>query len=117
MALSDPISLAYDAGVVTMNRINQDNYGAIYYGEATDKKLTLTVKHTIPARGEAGESHLVRLDVEHYASSEYVRTSSAWLVVRTDDGIQDQESSEDAAEAIVDLCSDANLTKIIGRQS
>lgn len=117
MALSDPLTLAYDAGNITMNRINQDSFGAVYYGEATDKKLTLTVKHTIPARGEPGESHLVRLDVEHYASGVYVRTSSAWIVVRTDDGIQDQESSEDAAEAIVDLCSDANLTKIIGRQS
>lgn len=117
MALSDPLTFAYDAGNITMNRINQDNYGAVYYGEGTDVKLTLTVKHTIPPRGGDGESHLVRLDVEHYASGVYVRTASAWMVIRTSDNVQDQEASEDAAEAIVDLCSDANLTKIIGRQS
>jgi hypothetical protein len=117
MALADPLTLAYDAGNVTMNRINQDSFGAVYFGEATDKKLTLSVKHTIPARGEDGESHLVRLDVEHYASGVYVRTSSAWAVIRTDDGVQDAESSEDAMEAIVDLLSDANITKIVGRQS
>lgn len=117
MALSDPISLAYNAGTVTMNRINQDNYGAVYYGEATDKKLTLSVKHTIPARGAAGESHLVRLDVEQYASGEYLRTSSAWAVIRTDGGTQDATEADLAAQAVVDLLSDANLDKIIGRQS
>lgn len=117
MALSDPISLAYNAGTVTMNRINQDNFGATYYGEATDKKLTLNVKHTIPARGLSGESHLVRLDVEQYASNEYVRTSSAWLVIRTDGGTQDANEVDLAAQAVVDLLSDANIDKIVGRQS
>lgn len=117
MAISDPITFAYDAGNITLNRINQDSYGAVYYGEGTDKKLTLTVKHTIPPRGGSGESHLVRLDVEHYASGVYVRTSSAWVVIRTTDNVQDVESSEDAAEALVDFLSDANITKIVGRQS
>jgi hypothetical protein len=117
MALGDPISLTYDGAAQAVNRINQDNYGAVYYGEGTDKKFTLSVKHTIPSRGESGESHLVRLDVEHYAAGVYIRTASAWMVIRTDDGVQDQEMSEDAAECVVALCSAANLTKIIGRQS
>jgi hypothetical protein len=113
----EAITFAYNAGNVTLNRIQNDGYGSVYFGEATDMKLTLTVKHTIPARDESGESHLVRLDVDHYASGVYVRTSSAWVVIRTDGGVQDQESSEDAAEAIVDFCSDGNITKIVGRQS
>lgn len=119
MAISDPITFAYDGGNITMNRINQDNYGAEYYGEGTNLKLTLTIKHTIPARGASGESHLVRLDVGHYdaTSGELIRTSSAWAVIRTDDGTQDQENSEDAMEAIVDFLSDANITKIVGKQS
>lgn len=117
MAYSDPLSFSYNGASVTMNRINQDNYGAVYYGEATDRKLTLTVKHTIPSRGQAGESHMVRLDVEQYAAGEYVRTTSAWSVIRTDDATQDLEEAEDAMEAIVDFLSDANVTKLATRQS
>lgn len=119
MALGDPLTFAYDGGNVTLNRINQDNYGAVYYGEATDKKLTLTVKHTLVARGKAGESHMVRLDVEHYdpTSGDLLRVASAWMAIRTDSGVQDQESSEDAAEAIVDFMTDANITKVVGKQS
>lgn len=75
------------------------------------------MKHTIPARGASGESHLVRLDVEVYdAAGVLLRTASAWTVIRTDNGIQDPEESEDAAEAVVDFLSDANITKIVGRQ-
>lgn len=119
MAISDPITFAYDSGNITMNRINQDNYGAVYYGEGTNLKFYLRISHTIPARGKFGESHLVRLDVEHYDGTTLalLRTSSAWCVIRTDDGNQDQENSEDAAEALVDFLSDANITKIVGKQS
>lgn len=118
MSLSDPIALTYDGGTVNMPRINQDNYGAEYYAESGTKRLTLSVKHTIPAKGKAGESHLVRLDVEHYdANGLLQRVASAWTVIRTDSGIQDQESSEDATEALVALLSAANITKVVGRQS
>lgn len=119
MAITDPITYAYDAGTITLNRINQDNYGAVYYGEGTNKKVTLTVKHGIPAKGKAGESHLVRTDIEHYdpTSGALLRTASAWMVIRTDDGVQDVESSEDVAESIVDFMSDATITKIVSRQS
>jgi hypothetical protein len=118
MAFSDPITLAWDAGTVTMNRINQDNFGAVYYGTSGVRRFTLTVKHTIPSRGAFGESHLLRLDVEVYdANGVLLRTSSAWAVVRTDSGIQDQEESEDATEALVDFLSDANITKLVSRQS
>jgi hypothetical protein len=118
MSLSDPITLAWDSGTVTMNRINQDSHGSEYYGVSGVRRFTLTVKHTIPARGASGESHLVRLDVEVYdANGVLLRTASAWAVIRTDGGIQDQEESEDAAEALVDFLSDATITKIVGRQN
>jgi len=118
MSLSDPIALTYDGGTVNLARINQDNYGAEYYAESGTSRFTLNVKHTIPAKGKAGESHLVRLDVEHYdGSGLLLRVASAWTVIRTDSGIQDQESSEDAAEALVALLTAANITKVVGRQS
>lgn len=118
MSLTDPIALNYNGGVVNLARINQDNYGAEYYAESGTSRFTMSVKHTIPAKGKAGESHLVRLDVEHYdANGLLLRVASAWTVVRTDSGIQDQESSEDATEALVDFLSAANITKVVGRQS
>jgi hypothetical protein len=118
MSLSDPIALTYNAVATNLNRINQDNFGAVYYGEsAAGERITLTVKHTIPPRGESGESHLARLDVEQYASGELVRTTSAWCVIKTGDAIQDQESSEDAAEALVAFLTAANITKVVSRQS
>lgn len=119
MSFSDPISLAWDAGTVTMNRINQDNYGSTYYGTSGVRRFTLNVKHTIPAIGQTGESHLCRLDVEVYdaTGATLLRVASAWAVVRTSVGIQDQEESEDATEALVDFLSDANITKLVSRQN
>lgn len=118
MSLGDPISLAWNAGTVTMNRMDSPSHGGVYYGESGVRKFTLTVKHTIPDRGKAGESHLCRLDVEVYdANGVLLRTASAWSVIRTDQGVQDQEESEDAAEALVDFLTDGNITKIVGRQN
>lgn len=117
MSLGDPITFAWNATTVTLNRSDDGNHGSEYYGVLGDRRFTLTVKHTIPARGASGESHLVRLDVEVYDSAGVLlRTASAWTVIRTDNGIQDPEESEDAAEAVVDFLSDANITKIVGRQ-
>jgi hypothetical protein len=118
MSLADPIVFAYNAVNTNLNRINQDNYGAVYYGEsAAGERITLTVKHTIPPRGEPGESHLVRIDVEQYAAGVYVRTATAWAVIKTFDEVQDQEASEDVAEALVDFLTDGNITKVVSRQS
>lgn len=118
MSFSDPIVLAWNATTVSLNKVNQDSFGSVYYGVDGVRRFTLTVKHTIPARGAAGESHMVRLDVEVYdANGVLLRTASAWAVVRTDGGIQDSEESEDAAEAIVDFLSDANITKLVSRQN
>lgn len=118
MAFADPITLTYATVATTMDRINQDNYGSEYYGVQGLNKLTLSVKHTIPARGKFGESHLARLDVEHYdADGVLLRTSSAWTVIRTDNGIQDATSSDNAAQCLVDFLTDANIDKLVGRQS
>lgn len=116
--IGDTISLTHNGGAIVLTKINQDNYGAEYFLESGVRRFTMTVKHTIPSRGAAGESHLVRLDVEVYdAGGVLLRTSSAWTVIRTDNGIQDQEESEDAAEALVAFLTAANITKVVGRQS
>lgn len=119
MSITDPLTFAYDGGSITLNRINQDNYGSVFYGTGTNLTVTMTVKHTIPAIGKDGESHLCRVDVDHFdaTSGAFVRRSSAWCAIRTDGSPQDTENSEDVAEALVDFLSDANITKLVGRQS
>jgi hypothetical protein len=116
--IGDPITLTYNAGSITMNRINQDNHGSEYYAQSGNDKFTLSVKHTIPARGKAGESHLARLDVEHYdANGVLLRTASAWTVIRTDNGIQNVTNSENATKALTAFLTAANITKLVNRES
>jgi hypothetical protein len=119
MAFADPLTFSYDGASVTLNRINQDNYGAIYYGTATNLAINMTVKHTIPAIGKDGESHLCRVDIDHFdaTTGAFKHRASAWTSIRTDGSPQDSEHSEDVTEALVDFLSDANITKLVGRQS
>lgn len=121
MALADPLVMTWDGVVKNLVRLNQDNNsdGTKYYLEDGVRKFTVTVKHTIPGTGKAGESHLIRLDVEVYdvTFTTLLRVASAWAVIRTDEGIQLQEESEDAAEALVTILSAGNITKLVGRQS
>lgn len=116
--IGDTVALTYNAGTVTLTRINQDNFGAAYYGTSGNDKFNLSIKHTIPARGKAGESHLARLDVEHYdATGVLLRTASAWSVIRTDDGIQATTNSENVSKALTAFLSAANITKLVNRES
>jgi hypothetical protein len=116
--IGDTVALTYNAGTVTLARINQDNHGAEYYASSGNDRFTLSVKHTIPGRGKPGESHLARLDVEHYdANGLLLRTSSAWTVIRTDNGIQVNTDSELATKALTAFLSAANITKLVNRES
>jgi len=119
MAIGDPITFAYNGANITLNRTGWGTYSSVYEGEATDLKLKLSFKHNVPAIGEDGESHLVRLDVDSFDSTThaFLRRTSAWMSIRTDGLPQDSENSEDAAEAIVDFLTDGNITKVVGRQS
>lgn len=117
--LDNTLTITYDATPVTMTKVSEQDFSSKYYGEDGTKKLTLSVNHTIPARGEGGESHLVRLDVEHYGSSgAYLRTSSAWTVIKTFDGVQDTAESEYTIAALQDFTAvSAEIAKVIGRES
>jgi len=121
--LGDTISVTFDAVAKTLNRVNQDGFGAQYYLDdraTSNRTFDVIVKHTIPKRGLPGESHLFRLEVAKYDSAApyaLLRTAIAWMAIRTDNATQDQEESEDTTEAVVDFLSDATITKIVGRQS
>ena len=120
MSFSDPLSITYNSVAKAQNRNNQDNYGSEYSLDDSGNlmKFTTSVKHTIPARGQSGESHVIRLDVEHYdANLALLRVASSWFVIRTDYGVQDLTSSERSANALVALLTGANITKLAGRQN
>lgn len=119
MAFSDPITFTYDAVAHTLNRVSQSNYSSIWYGTGTNLAITLTFKHTVPAIGADGESHLARVDVDHFdaTTGAFKRRASAWTSIRTDGAPQDSENSEDVTESLVDFLTDANITKLVTRQS
>lgn len=117
--LDNTLTINYDATPVTMTRVSQQNFSSEYFGESGTMKLTMKVNHSIPARGNPGESHLVRLDIEHYdVDGLYLRTSSAWTVIKTFDGIQDSVASEFTVAALQDFTAvAANITKVVARES
>jgi hypothetical protein len=116
--IGDTVALTYNAGTVTLTRNNQDNFGSTYYGTSGTDKFNLNIKHTIPARGKPGESHMARLDVEHYdALGVLLRTVSTWSVIRTDDSTQNALNAENAAKALTAFLSAANITKLVNRES
>jgi hypothetical protein len=119
MAFSDPITFAYDAGNITLNRVSNGSFSSVWYGVGTNLTVTMTIKHTVPAVGSDGESHLCRVDVDHFDSTTgaFSHRSSAWTSIRTDGMPQNSENSEDVTEALVDFLSDANITKLVTRQS
>lgn len=117
--IGDTIGITYNSVAKTLNKVNQDNYGADYYLEDGTERYSIAVRHTIPAKGQPGESHMLRLNVEHYdaTTNELVRTCSAWTVIRTDDGTQDYTDSQYVMAALLTATTTTNTDKIIGRES
>jgi hypothetical protein len=114
----DTIGITYNAVAKTLNKVNQDNYGAEYYLEETGIRYRASVQHTIPKAGQPGESHMFRLDVEHYdGNNVLLRTASSWTVIRTSDAVQDSTSSTRGANALIAFLTPANVTKLTNRES
>lgn len=119
MAFADPLTFAYDAGNITLNRMAPVGNATVYFGYGTNLTVTLTIKHNIPAVGKDGEAHLCRVDIDFFdaTTNAFKHRSSAWCNIRTDGSPQDVENSEDVTEALIDFLSDGNITKLVGRQS
>jgi hypothetical protein len=118
--IGDTIGITYNAVAKTLVKVNQDNFGADYYYDdsAALQRFFLKVRHTIPARGKTGESHMMRLDVETYdASGVLLRTSSSWNVLATNDGIQDTTVSGRVQAALLTAATSTNTNKLLGRES
>jgi hypothetical protein len=114
----DTIGITYNAVAKTLTRVNQDNYGAEYYLEETGIRYRASVAHTIPKAGQPGESHMIRLDVEHYdGNNVLLRTASSWTVLRTSDAVQDSTSTTRCANALIAFLTPTNVGKLAARES
>lgn len=118
--IGDTIGLTYNAVAKTLNKVNQDNYGAEYFLDDSTNlmRFRITVKHTIPKIGEFPESHLMRLDVDYVdANGQLLRTATSWGVMKTDDATQDLVSSQRVQAAFLTAWTTANTNKLLGRES
>lgn len=116
--LGTTLSITHNAVAKVLSRIKDDGYTADYYLDDGQQKFSLSVKHTIPARADPGESHLVRLDVAYYdVNGVYLRTASAWTVVKTFDNVQDTVASNNVSKALVGLTDATFLGKLNTRES
>jgi len=105
---------------ITLAKVKTGNLTSQYYlnDSGTNRRLTLGIDHTVPNSG-IGESHLVRLDISHYSDEgKLLRVSSAWTVIKTNSGIQDDAASEEAAKYLNSLIGDeAFMSRVIDRES
>lgn len=122
--LGDTISCSFAGAAKVLNRNVLDGMKAEYYldDRATSNRVfRAKADHTLPkVAGGAGESHLFRFDVDQYdTASPYalLRTTSAWVSIRTTVGYQTAAEALDTGELLVDFLSDANITKIVNRES
>jgi len=117
--LADTLTITYNAVSVTLNKIKEANYSSTYFAENSTGKFTLDVKHTVPAVGADGESHVVKLTVEYFdsVSGAYLKSCSPWFVVKTFDAPQNSTDAIRAANALVGLLTSTFVTQIVGRQS
>lgn len=118
MSFADPLSITYNAVSKDLVKVNQDGYGSDYFLDEGTIKFQASIRHTIPAKGGTGESHMLRLDVLHYdADGVYLRTDSSWSVIKTFDASQDPTELGYCADAQSALITSANAAKLIGREN
>lgn len=120
MSLADPMAITYNAVVKNLVRTRFDNYSSEYQLKDPANDLTFDVKvsHTLPNSEGTKESHSIKLDVSETDATTGlpVVTSSAWLTFKTFLGAQPADATH-VMQALVDYLTDANVDKILARES
>lgn len=118
MSFTDPLSITYNAVAKALVRTNQDNSGSDFYLDGGTVKFGASIRHTIPARGASGESHMIRLDVdEHDANGVYIRRGSVWTVAKTFDATQSTTTLGYALNALVGFLTTTQVGKLLAREN
>lgn len=117
MSFADPLALTYNAVAKNLVRVNQDSNGSDFFLDGGTEKFSAAIRHTIPAKGQVGESHMLRLDVDHYdANSVYIRRGSVWVVAKSYDTAQNSTTMGYALASLVGLLSAGNQSKLLARE-
>lgn len=116
MSFANPLQITYNLVTKDLEKVNQDNYAGEYYLDDTTIKFHAKIGHTLPVNG-TNESHLFRLDADHITDGVVTRTDSAWVVARTSLASQDSTNLDYLVQALVDILTDANIDKLLGRQT
>jgi len=116
--LGDPITVTYDAVAKNLVKVKEENYSSTYFLSEALREYTLEVRHSIPSnRASTGESHSVKLTIVDYdADGVAVNNRSVWTNLKTFIGRQSSEADK-TWEALVDFMTDANIDKIVARES
>lgn len=115
---ADPLAITYNGATKNLARVNQDANGSDYYLDGGTEKFSASIRHTIPPRGGSGESHMLRLDVDHHdANGLFLRRTSTWTVAKTFDATQDTTKSGYALAALVAALSSGNQAKLLAREN
>jgi hypothetical protein len=121
--IGEPIAMTVGTDVLSLSRVNQDNFSAIYRAESTDglRRYTFTVKHTLPTSKEPGESHLARLDCHQVdADGATIQHRSVWIVPRTEGSVQQTIPLREMYQGLTDtleLTAKKMLGEILNRES
>lgn len=114
---TDPLQITYNSVTKDLVRVNQDGGGSDYYLDDAVGKLALSIRHTIPARGQAGESHMIRLDAQRFVDDVYSRMDSVWLVAKTFDKVQVTTEHHYLVNALAGLLTSGNTLKLLSREN
>jgi len=118
---SNSITLTISGSPVVFNKVNDSEpYSATYFHNAANKDFTINVKHTVPkTRGASKESHMIRLDANHYDATDgtLLRTNSNWVVVQTVDGTQEDFNLSAELTALITALDATAIDELISRLS
>jgi len=107
--LPNTLVVSHGGNPLTLTKTREGNFSSEYAGvvDVTGKRAKLFINHTIPGRGQSGESHLVKFQLEHVdGEGNYLSTTQTHTVFKTLDNIQnnvDIAGTETTLALILDL--------------
>lgn len=95
------LSLTLGGVPYTLSRISHGPNSATFRDRVGDREVNVIIDHTLKTGGSYGETHMCRVNVVDYNSEgKYVRTTSAWTVIKSFDAVQDEVLAADVQTAL-----------------
>lgn len=115
--LTSPITITIDGTAHSLDRVNQDNFGAVYRKRTADLELNLAIRHTY--EGKVGASQIERSNVDltqqTWDTLGNPVVTQIYAVVRTPRNVDPDRAVKQAIG--FDNFLTANIAAIVGWQS